>query len=186
MCVDPVTIGAIAASTAGPAIATGFKAKEAYDEGKFQANQADFNASVAEQNATDALERGKVSAQDTVARGEVNAGRIEGQAVKTEAELVAAAGASGFDAQSSSYLDLVAGSRAAAELDALTVRNDAAREAWGLKTNSKREADALKMQASQLRGEAKRLRDRTFWDVTGTLLGGAAQTVGAGVGGKGK
>lgn len=182
MC-EPTTIALAAAAAAGPAIAAGFNAKAAYDEGTFASEQSAHNAAVANRNAQDAIDRGKIEAQDALARGEVNAGRIQGEGVKAEASGVAAMGASGFDVQSSSFLDLASGSRAAAELDALTVRNDAAREAWGIKTNAKREADALREQSRQLSAESERLRKKRNWEVAGTLLGGAAQVAGAAAGG---
>lgn len=103
----------------------GFSAMGSRATGKAQQQLAEYNARVAELHADDAIVRGKESEQRL--RKDVR-GLIGSQRV--------AFAASGQEVDSGSALDVQADTAALGELDALTIRTNAAREAWGYRIQS--------------------------------------------------
>lgn len=89
-------------------------------EGQAAKRQADRNTQQANEAATDATNRGVLEAGGARMAGSAAAAR---QAV--------AYTASGVDATVGTAANVQAGTKALAELDALTAENNAAREAWG-------------------------------------------------------
>jgi hypothetical protein len=102
----------------------------------------------------------RLAASDVERRAGQDAGRARTAGTQVIAEQRAAFGASGVDGSSGSPLALMADSRLMSELDALTIRNNAAREAWGLRT-----------QARQLATRARQINDSRGPAALGTLLG---------------
>lgn len=94
-------------------------------QAQFTKEMADLNASYGNLQATDALERGKQAADQTILRTRAIQGAQR-----------AAAGASGVDPNVGSALDLQADTGFLGELDALTIKNNAAREALGLRSQA--------------------------------------------------
>lgn len=118
----------MAAAAAVATVATGFiSAKGQRDEGKYQKAIMDQNARIAEMQADDAIERGR---SDEFAM-RLNVRQVIGAQR-------ASIGAQGIDVNdiegSAGHVQL--STRAQGELDALTIRNNAAREAWGYKVQA--------------------------------------------------
>lgn len=128
-------------------------------EANFQLQEDQENILLSKQAQADAVARG------AAAEGEV---RQEGsQLAATQAFLYAN---SGIDASTGTAANVVASTRALAEKDALTVRNNAAREAWGhAKTTTK------------LRRQKDVNLARSGEQMTSTILGGLAEGVSSGV-----
>lgn len=119
-------------------------------------SQSDFDARLAKLNAEDAIARGQQaeSRHRLQVRGMVGSQR-------------AALAAQGLDISSGTALDIQSETAYMGELDAQTIRNNAAREAYGIKTNS-----MLSQMAA--RNTARNLRAQSF----DTLLTGAGKTYG--------
>ncbi len=103
----------------------GFSAMGSRSAGKAQQQLAEYNAKVADLQAADAITRGMET--ETRLRQGVR-GMIGSQRV--------AFAASGQEVDSGSALDVQADTAALGELDAMTIRTNAAREAWGYKVQS--------------------------------------------------
>lgn len=86
----------------------------------YQAAVARNNALISERQAQDALDRGKVDEQNQRDKTSLLIGRARNQLA-----------GSGFDLQDDTSLSLLSDTRAAGELDALTIRTNAARDAYG-------------------------------------------------------
>lgn len=88
--------------------------------GTYQKSVADTNASLAETQASDAIERGNVAAsrQDMKTKQVVGSQR-------------AGLAAQGVDVNSGSAMDVQGSTQAVGALDALTIKNNAWRTAWG-------------------------------------------------------
>jgi hypothetical protein len=125
-------------------------------QGEYQAGVADLNAGLADQQAKDAIGRG--------AESEALSRQGTRQLIGAQR---AALGASGVDLESGSALDLQKDAAGLGELDALHIRNNAAREARGYKI------DALNYRS---RAETARTTSRN--GATSTLLTGAANMAG--------
>lgn len=114
------------------------------------------NAAFAEQAALDATRRGEFeSDQSRIANRELIGAQRAGFA------------ANGVDVNSGSAANLQDDAAALGELDALTIRNNAAREAWGYRTQSAQNV----MAAQNARASARSA-------VTGTLLSAGARAYG--------
>lgn len=100
----------------------GFSAMGSLGAGKAQQQLANYNAQVAEMQAQDAIVRGR----ETEARHRTDVKRMIGSQR-------AGFAASGVDVNDGSAVDVQADTAALGELDALTIRTNAAREAWGYK-----------------------------------------------------
>lgn len=144
MC-EPVITGALLAGTA----------MNAY--GQYQAGQ--FNADMAERQA----EIQQMAADDALERGEEAADRQRDQTQDLIGSQRAALGASGVQMDTGSALRLQADSAYLGELDALTIEENARREAMGLSRGA---------QDRQL--EAKFSRNRGTFGAGATLLTGGA------------
>lgn len=105
-----------------------------------------------------------VAGADAKARGENAAALTRAQASMDIADMQAAYGASGVDGTVGSPLDAMRAYRRKSDLDILTLRNNAAREAWG-----------YRLQAMQASEEGRMASLRAQNEQVGTLLGGAGQ-----------
>lgn len=149
MC-DPLTIAAttLAAGTA-------YSAYGQYQAGKYNAAVAETNAELAELSAQDAERRGTAEA----ARYRMNIRSLQGRQR-------AAIGSAGIE-RSGSALDILTDTAAIGELDLATIRSNAAREAFGFRTQG------LNYRAQ---GRLDRFAGRT--GAIGTILGGASRAAG--------
>lgn len=150
MC-NPAVIPAVIA-LAGAGVA----AYGQHQTGQYQRAIADQNAQLAEQSAIDASRRGAIEEEQHRARVRAILGAQR-----------AAFGASNVVSSSGSPLGLLADTAQFGEADALTIRNNAAREVFGYRTE----------------GQGARLRSRMYgrgarYEAGGTLLAGGAQAYG--------
>lgn len=95
-------------------------ARDSLDEASYSSSMLGVNASLARKQAEDAVSRGESSAM----RAKVAARSMVGSQR-------AALAAQGIDIGSGSALDVQTNTAALAEIDIMTIRNNAAREAWG-------------------------------------------------------
>lgn len=124
-----------------------------------EAGLADYNAQVAELQSLDAVERGaeEESRFRTTVRGMIGTQRA-GQA------------AGNIDVSFGSAVDVQADAAFLGELDALTIRTNAAREAWGYKVQG---AD-LRQRALIMRQEGRNLEEMARLGAMGTRAAGSA------------
>lgn len=123
---------------------------------RYQANVAEMNATLEDRKARDALERGKIAEQEK----RRDTARLLGQQQ-------AAYAANGVDLTMGSPLDTIAGSASLGEVDALTIRSNAAREAYD-----------YDMQGANKRAEANLARAQASSAKTGSLLGAGSTLLG--------
>jgi hypothetical protein len=113
------------ASLAASAAGAGYAAYGQHRAGQYQAAVAEQNASLAEKAAVDAENRGRTEE----AQHRMKVRSLIGQQK-------AGYGASGVLVDTGSPLDALADTAYIGEQDALTIRRNAAMEAWGLRTQS--------------------------------------------------
>ena len=123
----------------------------AIGEGKVSAKQAQQNKDLADRAAADAL-----------ARGAGEAGKMRAAGSDLAAQQMVAFANSGVDASVGTAANVQASTKAKAELEALTLENNAAREAWGYKKHG------LQFETQAGIDAARRNRE-----AAGTLLGAA-------------
>ena len=148
----------------------GDQAKKAGEAGQAAANDqgalADFNASVADLQASDAIARG------TEAENRFRAG-VRGIIGSQRATIASGNVDVGFG----SALDVQGDAAKLGELDALTIRTNAAREAWGYKV----QAEDLRRQGAISRKEGVNLAAAGKSGQTQARLGAAGTLLGTGV-----
>lgn len=141
------------------------------------AQLSDYNAQVAELQSEDALDRGhdEESRFRSQVRGAIGAQR-------------AAFAGGNIDVSFGSAVDVQADAAFLGEMDALQIRTNAAREAWGFKvqaTNYRMEADIRRREgdnivaagvynAAAMRAQGRAAQTSSLWGAAGTLLGGTA------------
>lgn len=126
----------LVASAVGTAVQLG----NAAQQGAARATEANWNAALGRSAEADALQRGAQTA-----------GRLRTQTSQLIAKQRVAYANSGVELTSGTALDVSASTRMIGELDAKTAENNAAREAWGLKTQaslSSLQADIYKQRAT--------------------------------------
>lgn len=127
-----------------------------------QRNSAEYNAAVGEINA----EISEQQAQDAIARGEADVSAYRTQINALRGRQRAAIGSSNIE-MSGSALDLMVDTATVGELDIQTIRNNAAREAYGYRVQGLNQ---------RLGGTLDRYEGRAR--ATGTLLTSAASAYG--------
>lgn len=145
VCFDPASI-AIAGLAAG-AIGSGVSAYGAIQSGQAQQAAANYQAQVAANNAQIATN----NANYAVAAGNAQA---EQSRLKTNAligQQMAAQASSGIDVGSGSALDVRTSQKEIGELDVETIRNNAARQAYGYQTQAM--SDTAQGQLDTLQGQ---------------------------------
>lgn len=120
MAVLPVIAAVAAVTAAAGAVTSGIASSNA---ASYSAQVAQNNATIASQNAAYATQAGQVKEQ---------ASRMKTAGVIGQQKAIQ--GASGLDVGSGSNLDVRNSTADLGELDALTIRNNAAREAYGYQT----------------------------------------------------
>jgi hypothetical protein len=156
----PVMLALTAANTAQQFAGQRRQATIAEQEGNFQGGQFDTNATLAEGQASDVIARGNQAAGQAIRGGRLLAGSQR-----------AAYAAQGLDASVGSPAQVIANDRQLSELDALTIRNNALREAWGYRT----EAASYRAQGNYARMAGRNTAKDLRWQSVGTLLSGAGQ-----------
>lgn len=160
---ETASLGLNLASAATSAIGQYRQAGAVTEQGQYAAQAALTNASLAKQQATDAATRGAYaeSLQRQGTRQLIGSQR-------------AALAAQGVDIGSGSALDVQSSTAYQGELDALMVRNNAAREAWGYQV----EAGSYTQQAQVAKAQAEATAAGLRGQAVNTLLTGALDTYG--------
>lgn len=107
-------------------IGTLFGAWGQHETGQANKRLAEYNANVAEYQADDAIKR-----------GEVAAGRRRLQTKQVIGDQRVSLASQGVEINEGSAVDVQANAAYLGELDAVTIKNNAAREAWGYKVQAK-------------------------------------------------
>jgi hypothetical protein len=157
---------ALAAGIGGAAL----QADASYQSSMAKSAQAAYQAQVAQNNAT-------IAQQD--ARLDIQAGETAAtnQGLKTRAAVgqqKAAQGASGIDVNSGSAVDVRVGTESIGMLDALTLRSNAAKAAYAKEV----EANSDTAQGQLLQSESQQEADAAPLGAFGTLLSGASSVGG--------
>lgn len=131
--------------------------------GDYEARMLGQNADLAEQQAGDAIARGTLAEQQvrSQTRGAVGSARV-------------GSAAQGIDTTVGSAGDVAAQTKSAGEFDAMTTKLNAAREAWGFRT----EAQNYRNQAVLRRAGAQNTAGAMRTSATGTLLTTASNLYG--------
>jgi hypothetical protein len=140
----------------------GAKAQEASNS---QSDLSIYNSRVAELQAQDAIERGaeEESRFRTSVRGVIGTQR-------------AGIAAGNIDVAYGSAVDVQADAAYLGELDALTIRTNATREAWGFKVEAedlRKRAEIMRKEGSNQLAAGQIGRSAANWQTAGTLIGGA-------------
>lgn len=130
---------------------------------KFNAQVAEMNANLADRRARDAIERGAQEEQ-----------RKRQEVAQIKGKQVAAMAANGVDLTFGSPLDTIVDTAVLGELDALTIRTNAYREAYEHRVDAvNKRADA-----SMSRAAAKNAATAGYIGAAGTVLTGAGKAYG--------
>lgn len=140
------------------------RAGEAQQEAaESQAELQEYNAAIADLQAKDAIERG----------AEEESRFRQGVKVMIGAQRAGIA-ASNVDVGFGSALDVQADAAYLGELDALTVRTNAAREAWGFKVQSedlRKRAEIARKEGVYLEAAGRQAQTASRYAAAGTLIG---------------
>jgi hypothetical protein len=164
----PAALSAASAVAGVASAAVG--AAGAIQSGKAQSGAANYNAEIAQQNQQQALQNANLVS----ASGEQQAA-VQEQKTRSEAGAIKAAqAASGVDVNSGSAVDVQSSAAETGQLNALTVRANAAREAYGYQTQSTSFEDQAQLDTAQAANAT------TAGDIgaTGTFLGGVGSAAG--------
>jgi len=131
--------------------------------------QGAFQGAMAEQNAA----YKEAAAQDAEKRGAVEADRYRRQVGQLIGSQRTGFAANGIDVNSGTAADIQDDTAAFGEFDALTIANNAAREAWGYRVGAQNDLMNGRMAQSNARSAA-----------TGSILGGVGSAFGSFAGGR--
>jgi len=158
--------------------------KAAQEAGDFNAaatiNEADYNARVATYNAKVA----ELQAQDAIARGQIAESTARASTASKVGAIRADYGAQGVNVDVGSPAEVVRSVASGGALDAMTVRLNAAREAWGFSVQAASErsqSEAIRQKGSvdawnaKTQGNVARSAGRN--QAAATILGGAGQLI---------
>jgi hypothetical protein len=131
-----------------------------------QAELSDYNAAVADLQAEDAIARGadEEARFRTRVRGAIGAQRV-------------GFAAGNIDVSTGSAVDVQADAAYLGELDALTIRTNAAREAWGYEVQGedlKRRGQIQRKEGAYMEQAGKANRSASRWDAAGSIIGSGA------------
>ena len=131
-----------------------------------QAELFDFNAQVADLQAKDAIERGAEAES-----------RFRSQIRGTIGAQRAGIAAGNVDVSYGSAVDVQADAAFLGELDALTIRTNAAREAWGYQVQAydlRKRGEIARKEGVMMAEAGRQNASAMSWATAGTLLGGAS------------
>ena len=107
-------------------------AMTSYSQAKALESEGKFNAAIYESNAR----MQELRAEDSIRRGNVEAKKAKQAAARLIGSQRATMGAQGIDIESGSALDIQMETASFGAEDALTIKNNAWREAWGLRASA--------------------------------------------------
>jgi len=168
MCVDPVTLGIIsvglaAAGTVVTAVGQVQAGKAARKQSEFNAQVSRNNAILAERQASDSLRRGRLSERQK---------RL--QLAKLSGSQRAAFAANNVAINQGSPLDVLEFGAEQGELEALSIRSAAERQAVGFRAR----AGNLEAEASLFEAAGRQQETAGFFAAASTILSGASKTAG--------
>lgn len=189
--VAPVPVLATAAALAPtvlPLVGAGMQVAAIDDASKLEAQIAETNAQTADFNADQArktAERDAGLADYAAVQAELLGGhaaaQVHGETRRVIGSQRATMAAGGIDIGFGTAADLQAATAAMGELDAATIKNNAAREAWGYRATASTLRDGakhIKSESDQIRLQAKLDALRAKNQKTQTILGGIGQSIG--------
>lgn len=136
------TSGGIGAIGTGLQIAGIFgSASAAYKKSTLEKTGYEFQSKVAANNAIIAEQQ----AGDAITRGQTNENTVRQNTAQLKSTQVASLAARNLDMGSGSPLDILTSTDYMGEVDALKVRNNATKEAWGDRVNAQSATDASRM-----------------------------------------
>lgn len=139
------------------------QAQATADANNYNAKVQDMNAKLADRRAKDAIERGAKEEQ-----------RKRNQVSQIKGQQQAAMAANGVDLTFGSPLDTLTDTAVMGELDALTIRTNANREAYDYKVDAVNKRSG----ATMSRMSASAAKTGGYLDALGTVLGGAGKAYG--------
>lgn len=158
------------ASLAATIASAGVAAYGAIQQGQAAAAAGEYNAQVATQNAAIARENALIAEQS----GEAQASMALQKTRATIASTTAQQAASGVDVRSGSYTDVRSSEREIGEIDAMNLRSNAAREAFGYRVKATSEEN----EAILSKFEGDNAKTAGYISAGATLLGGAGSAAG--------
>lgn len=157
---------AVAGAGAGMSAAgAGYAAVSAYNKSKADKRAFEYQSQVAKNNA----QLAEWEAQDAIMRGQVAEGNVRLKYAHIKSSQRASMAARGLALDEGSPLDILTTTDFVGERDALTTRDNAAKEAWALREKGKgylNDADVLKARADS---------ERPGYAAIGSLLGSGGQ-----------
>lgn len=154
-----------AASTAISALGSIQQGKAAQASANYNAEVQQNNATVAQQNATLAGREGAANAEREGMKARANVGAIK-----------AAQAANGIDVNTGSAVDVQSGAEENGLLNAITVRSNATRQAYGYQTQAASDTG----QAQLDRAQGKNAETAGYVNAAGTLLGNTSKGINSG------
>ncbi|MBX5020427.1 virion core protein, T7 gp14 family [Rhizobium lentis] len=136
------------------------QAKATKQANDYNAQVAEMNAKIADRQAKDAIDRGKQEEQQK-----------RFQTAQLQGRQRAAMAANGVDLSFGSPLDTIVDTAKMGEVDALNIRTNAYREAYGYKVEGTNQRASAKL--DRMRGDAA--VKGGYLDAVGTILGGGAK-----------
>lgn len=135
----PIDFGAIGLGLQGAGVFT--SAMGAYDKAKADRATAQYNAAVERNNGL----LYEYRARDAITRGQTETASVRLRTAATIGAQRAAMAARGLSLDEGSPLNILLDSKYMGELDALTVSDNAAREAWALRESAKGNEDRARL-----------------------------------------
>lgn len=149
---------------------TAFNFMQSRSQAHAASQAGDFEATQLRQNATTADQQ----AADAISRGQMEEGKVKLDTTQRIGSTKAALASQGVDVGSGSALDVQASEASLGALDQLTIRNNAAREAWGYNV----QGTDLRNQATMAQLGGNRAAAGYKAQGVSALLNGAAQEYG--------
>lgn len=147
-------------------IATGIKAYGAVKEGEAAQASANYNAAVQRANAAQAKSNQQLASQ----AGMAQEGMFQQKTRAETGQTIANQAGSGVDVNSGSATDVQASQAELGQLDAMTIRSNATKEAYGYQVQEVND----KAQANLDVFEGKNAKKASIINAAGTLIGGAS------------
>lgn len=165
-----LAIGLIVAGAASKAYGQKKAGDAAKKQGQAEQGAAESQAQLSEYNAAVA----DLQAQDAVTRGELDANTFRTRTRALIGEQRAGFAAGNIDVGFGSAVDVQADAAFVGELDALTIRTNAARQAWGFKVegqDQRMRATIQRKEGANAAAVGKARQSQAKWEIAGTVLG---------------
>lgn len=172
--ISPISYGLMALSSIGGAYS---QAQAELAQGDYQRTMFRLNARMAEFQATEAISRGDREAAKAIRRGYRESAIARRVGRQTAGSQKAALAAQGIDVGSGSAADILQETAIFSELDQIEIQKNASLDALTIKNNAWREAWGLKTQASAYESEARMALHTAKRKSKNTLLTGGIRAL---------